>query len=73
MYTKMEETFNMTKEELKDMMKGYIQDATQQDVPKLALLDRMMEDIESYANKRVVTGTKSGPYWDRINISPNKQ
>jgi len=72
MYTKMEETFNMTKEELKDMMKGYIQDATQQDVPKLALLDRMMEDIESYANKRIVEGTKNGPYWDRSNPSNKK-
>jgi len=44
----------MTEEELRSMMRGYIQDATQSEVPNITLLNRMMEDIEEYANQRVV-------------------
>ena len=34
--------------ELRSMMRGYIQDATQSEVPNITLLNRMMEDIEKY-------------------------
>ena len=44
----------MTEEELRSMMRGYIQDATQSEVPNITLLNRMMEDIEEYANQGVV-------------------
>ena len=44
----------MKEEELRSMMRGYIQDATQSEVPNITLLNRMMEDIEEYANQRVV-------------------
>ena len=50
----------MKEKELRSLMQGYIQDATQPDVPKITLLDRMMEDIESYTNKRVITSLQ--PY-----------
>lgn len=41
----------MTKDELRSMMQGYIQDATQSDVPKITLLNRMIDDIELYKIK----------------------
>jgi len=62
--------------ELRSMMKGYIQDATQSEVPNITLLDRMMEDIEAYTKQKISSSTKarssescsdilSGPYWER--------
>jgi hypothetical protein len=59
----------MTEMELRSMMKGYIQDATQSDVPRITLLDRVMEDIEEYCNKRILNNIQAGPYWDKINES----
>ena len=69
----------MTEMELRSMMRGYIQDATQSEVPNITLLNRMMEDIEAYADQKVMDYTtkgvhaysenvniKSGPYWDKV-------
>ena len=44
----------MIEMELRSMMRGYIQDATQSDVPNIMLLNRMMEDVEEYVNQRVI-------------------
>ena len=38
--------------ELRDLMKGFLQDATQEDVPKILLLDRVMDSIEKYVRKK---------------------
>ena len=62
--------------ELRSMMQGYIQDATQSEVPNITLLDRMMEDIEVYTEQKILDSTNvrtskscsdilAGPYWER--------
>ena len=40
--------------ELKCLMKGFLQDATQEEVPKILLLDRVMDSIEKYVKKKLI-------------------
>lgn len=39
---------------MRELIRGFLQDATQEEVPKKLLLDRVMESIKEYANQRVI-------------------
>lgn len=39
---------------MRELIRGFLQDATQEEVPKKLLLDRVMESIKEYANKIAV-------------------
>jgi hypothetical protein len=70
----------MTKKELRSLMQEHILDARYETLPKVTLLNRMMKDVEAYADQQVMNYTtkgvhvysdsditKSGPYWDKVN------